>query len=171
MRSSIIVAVVAASLLSLASALVSTAWRRPLVAARAARAPLRALLLPEQASLLVSAALDYSAEIENAVGTEVYTPIFKAGLGLFASGILTAFAAAFIIRKADSFGDLAEEFERGKQTQLIASDMPTEISAAAGAAPAAPEAASTAAAALQAQQAQSTPVSASSSKDLKGLDL
>ena len=29
------------------------------------------------ATLLVSAALDYSAEIENAVGTEIYTPIFK----------------------------------------------------------------------------------------------
>jgi len=81
------------------------------------------LHLVHDPTLLVSAALDYSAEIENAVGTEVYTPIFKAGLTLFASGILTAFAAAFIISKADTFGDLADEFEQGKKTQLIASSM------------------------------------------------
>ena len=78
---------------------------------------------PDQTTLLVSAVLDYSAEIESSVGTEVYTPIFQAGLSLFASGILAAFMAAFIISKSDSWEELGNEFERGKETQLIASDM------------------------------------------------
>jgi hypothetical protein len=66
---------------------------------------------------------DYAAEIEKAVGTEVYTPIFKAGLFLFVSGIVSAFVAAFIISKSDSWEGLNDEFERGKESKLIASDI------------------------------------------------
>ena len=62
---------------------------------------------------------DYASEIENAVGTEIYSPIFKAGLILFASGLISAFIAAFIISKSDSWEELGNEFERGKIAQLI----------------------------------------------------
>ena len=132
--------------------------RQPSMLRRGASTSTRLHILPE-ASLLVSAALDYSAEIEQSVGTEVYTPIFKAGLGLFASGILAAFTAAFIISKADSFGDLADEFERGKETQLIASDM----NAKAGPAPATPAE----------QPSSSVPAvpTTTATQDAKGLDL
>lgn len=82
-------------------------------------------MLPE---LLLAAGMDYSAEIESAtVGTEVYTPIFQAGLSLFASGILAAFVAAFIISKSDSWEELGNEFERGKEKQLIFSEMPDTV--------------------------------------------
>jgi hypothetical protein len=108
------------------------------------------------ATLLESAALDYSAEIENAVGTEIYTPIFKAGLGLFASGILAAVAAAFIISKADTYDGLAEEFERGKVKQLISMDAPKQEPVTAAPTPA--------------TQSQEAPP-ASANNDVKGLDL
>ena len=107
------------------------------------------------ATLLVSAALDYSAEIENAVGTEIYTPIIKAGLGLFASGILAAVAAAFIISKADTYDGLAEEFERGKVKQLISMDAPKQEPVTAP---------------TPATLSQEAP-QASSNNDVKGLDL
>jgi len=117
-------------------------------------------------TLLVSAALDYSAEIENAVGTEVYTPIFKAGLTLFASGILTAFAAAFIISKADTFGDLADEFEQGKKTQLIASSMINDDESKQNS-NSVPATATTQSSAAETSSA----TTATQQKDLKGLDL
>jgi hypothetical protein len=66
---------------------------------------------------------DYATEIENAVGTEIYTPIFKAGLFLFLSGLISAFIAAFIISKSNSWDDLNDEFERGKESQLIVSEL------------------------------------------------
>lgn len=91
------------------------------------RSRLQMAFTPDQTSLLVSAVLDYSAEIESSVGTEVYTPIFQAGLSLFASGILAAFMAAFIISKSDSWEELGNEFERGKETQLIFSEMPDTV--------------------------------------------
>lgn len=69
---------------------------------------------------------DYASEIESAVGTEVYSPIFKAGLFLFVSGIVSAFIAAFIISKSDTWDGLNDEFERGKMSKLIASDMKSE---------------------------------------------
>jgi hypothetical protein len=106
-------------------------------------------------TLLVSAALDYSAEIENAVGTEIYTPIFKAGLGLFASGILAAVAAAFIISNADTYDGLAEEFERGKVKQLISMDAPKQEPVTA------PMPASS----------EAPPAASSANNDVKGLDL
>lgn len=114
------------------------------------------LTMVHDPSFLVSAVLDYSAEIESSVGTEVYAPIFKAGLTLFASGVLAAFAAAFIISKSDSFGDLADEFDRGKQTQLIASDITTTSESSAPVV--APPAASAVAETVE-------------QKDLKGMDL
>ena len=124
------------------------------------RRAVRTLAMVHDPSFLVSAVLDYSAEIESSVGTEVYAPIFKAGLTLFASGVLAAFAAAFIISKSDSFGDLADEFDRGKQTQLIASDIiaSSESSVPLPASVVAPPAVSSVAETVQ-------------QKDLKGMDL
>ena len=66
---------------------------------------------------------DYAAEIEKTVGTEVYTPIFRAGLFLFISGLISAFIAAFIISKANSWDDIYAEFERGKESKLIESEL------------------------------------------------
>lgn len=66
---------------------------------------------------------DYAAEIEKTVGTEVYTPIFRAGLFLFASGLISAFITAFIISKANSWDDIYAEFERGKESKLIESEL------------------------------------------------
>ena len=61
---------------------------------------------------------DYAGEIENAVGEEIYSPIFKAGIFLFASGIVSAIATAFIVSKSNSWESLEEEFEKGKVAQL-----------------------------------------------------
>ena len=62
---------------------------------------------------------DYAAEIEKATGTELYGPIMRAGVILFISGFISAFIAAFIISKSDSWDGLVEEFDRGKEAQLI----------------------------------------------------
>ena len=57
-------------------------------------------LLSESTSSFLVAMGDYAAEIEkNVVGEEVYGPIFKAGLFLFLSGLISAFVSAFIISK------------------------------------------------------------------------
>eukprot|EP01038_Epipyxis_sp_PR26KG_P011548 gene11548-15467_t len=73
-------------------------------------------------TFFLSATADYAAEIEMAVGEEVYSPIFKAGLFLFVSGIISTVIAGFIISKADSWEDLDDEFQRGKESQLIPLD-------------------------------------------------
>lgn len=66
---------------------------------------------------------DYAAEIEKAsVGEEVYAPIFRAGIFLFLSGLVSAAAAAFIISKANSWEALGQEFEDGKKDKLIFSE-------------------------------------------------
>ena len=74
-------------------------------------------------STVLIAVGDYAAEIEKTVGTEVYTPIFRAGLFLFISGLISAFIAAFIITKANSWDDIYAEFERGKESKLIESEL------------------------------------------------
>lgn len=66
---------------------------------------------------------DYAAEIEKGVGEEIYAPIFKSGLVLFGSGLISAFMAAAIIAKSDSWEELGLEFERGKIAQLIELDV------------------------------------------------
>lgn len=66
---------------------------------------------------------DYAAEIEKGVGEEIYAPIFKSGLVLFGSGLISAFMAAAIIAKSDSWEELGLEFERGKVAQLIELDV------------------------------------------------
>lgn len=71
---------------------------------------------------LIAAGVDYASEIENAVGEEIYGPIFQAGIFLFVSGIVAAFGVAFIVSKSDAWDDLEEEFDAGKQKQLIVSD-------------------------------------------------
>ena len=72
--------------------------------------------IPSSTALL---AVDYVTEIQNAVGIEIYTPIFKAGLFLFVSGILSAAITALIINSADTWSELAEEIQLGKESQLI----------------------------------------------------
>lgn len=69
---------------------------------------------------------DYAAEIEKGVGEEIYAPIFKSGLVLFGSGLISAFMAAAIITKADSWEELGLEFERGKIAQLIELEVNTD---------------------------------------------
>ena len=66
---------------------------------------------------------DYAAEIEKGVGEEIYAPIFKSGLVLFGSGLISAFMAAAIVAKSDSWEELGLEFERGKVAQLIDLDV------------------------------------------------
>ena len=69
---------------------------------------------------------DYAAEIEKGVGEEIYAPIFKSGLVLFGSGLISAFMAAAIIAKSNSWEELGLEFERGKVAQLIELEVNTE---------------------------------------------
>ena len=88
-------------------------------------------VLDHVSSQIVAAGADYASEIENAVGEEIYGPIFKAGIFLFASGIVAAFGVAFIVSKSDSWNDLEVEFDEGKKKQLIVSDSDTDMAAAA----------------------------------------
>jgi hypothetical protein len=70
-------------------------------------------------SVLLSVNADYASEIENAVGEEVYGPIFKAGIFIFASGLVSAAIVAFIVSYRDSWDDLGDEIVAGKEAQLI----------------------------------------------------
>lgn len=70
-------------------------------------------------SQFISVMADPAAEIEAAVGEEIYGPIFKAGIFIFASGLVSAFIAAAIVSSRDSWDDLDSEFEQGKMKQLI----------------------------------------------------
>lgn len=70
-------------------------------------------------SHLIAVAADYAAEIENAVGVEVYGPIFKAGIFIFISGIISSVVVAFIVTKSNSWEALEEEFTKGKEAQFI----------------------------------------------------
>ena len=80
-------------------------------------AKLRAL--PDISTSFVSVG-DFAAEIvQKTVGTEVYTPIFQAGIFLFASGLLSALVAAFIVAKSNTWEELSQELEEGKLSQLI----------------------------------------------------
>lgn len=65
------------------------------------------------------AVVDYAAEIENAVGTEIYSPIFQSGLLLFASGVISSVIAAFLVNSFGSWEEIENDFEAGKQSQLI----------------------------------------------------
>ena len=92
---------------------------------------LQASFLDQVSSQLVAVGgADYASEIENAVGEEIYGPIFKAGVFLFVSGVVAAFGVAFIVSKSDSWNDLQDEFDVGKQKQLISSDAEIDIAAA-----------------------------------------
>ena len=100
---------------------------------------------------------DYAAEIEKATGTEIYSPIFKSGLLLFASGLISAFIAAFIVAKSNSWEALGVEFDEGKMKQLI------ELDAAKGDASTSP----TAPIVVE----NKTVVDSSATADVKGFDL
>jgi hypothetical protein len=83
---------------------------------------LQSSTLDQASTALVSLGADYASEIENAVGEEIFGPIFQAGIFLFVSGIVAAFGVAFIVSKSDAWDDLEEEFDAGKKMQLISSD-------------------------------------------------
>lgn len=77
-----------------------------------------ALQLSGSDSMILSA-MDYAAEvIQNTGSKEDYGPVFRAGLFLFASGIISTFIAAFIITKSNSWDGLVDELERGKEAKL-----------------------------------------------------
>eukprot|EP01039_Chlorochromonas_danica_P009726 gene9726-10760_t len=61
---------------------------------------------------------DYANEIERATGPEIYGPIFRAGLLLFASGVISACITTFLVVKFDKWKDLEDEFKAGKESQL-----------------------------------------------------
>jgi hypothetical protein len=46
---------------------------------------------------------EYAAAIEQATGTEVYGPTMRAGIFIFISGFVSAFLAAFIVLKSNSW--------------------------------------------------------------------
>ena len=78
---------------------------------------------PELMSTTTLIALgDYAAEIEQATGSEIYGPIMKAGVFIFVSGFLSAFLAGFIISQSNSWEGLMEEFDEGKEAQLLNMD-------------------------------------------------
>ena len=67
---------------------------------------------------------DYAAEIEKStVGEEVYGPIFRAGLFLFLSGVVSEFIVAAIVTKAGTWDSLKDEFDEGKRSQFIYSEL------------------------------------------------
>ena len=81
------------------------------------------LNLGDVPSLLLTVG-DYAAEIEKAtVGEEVYLPIFRAGLLLFLSGVISAFIAAAIVTKSGTWESLKDEFDEGKRSQYIYSEL------------------------------------------------
>lgn len=62
---------------------------------------------------------DFATEIvESTVTDDIYGPIFKAGLFLFLSGIVSTIIAASIISKSNTWESLNAEFESGKENQL-----------------------------------------------------
>jgi hypothetical protein len=95
---------------------------RGLQSKRARSSALQSSTLDHASTALVSLGADYASEIENAVGEEIFGPIFQAGIFLFVSGIVAALGVAFIVSKSDAWDDLEEEFDAGKKMQLISSD-------------------------------------------------
>lgn len=69
-------------------------------------------------SYIAAASADYASEIEGSVGSEIYGPIFKAGLFIFVSGFVSAFAVAAIVTQSGTWDALEEEFQAGKESQL-----------------------------------------------------
>eukprot|EP01031_Cornospumella_fuschlensis_P036587 gene36587-44382_t len=61
---------------------------------------------------------DFAAEIEKATGPEIYGPIFKAGLFLFLSGIVSAVIASVIVIQSDAWDELDAQFESGEAAQV-----------------------------------------------------
>lgn len=112
----------AAALLAI-DALKFTRLREPVRRLSRGTASTRLGLTSSRVDSFLIAVGDYAAEIEKAtVGEEVYAPIFRAGIFLFTSGLVSAAVAAFIISKADSWEDLGQEFEEGKKDKLIFSE-------------------------------------------------
>ena len=115
---------------------------------------------------------DYAAEIEKAVGEEIYSPIFKSGLVLFGSGLISAFIAAFIVSKSNSWEELENEFERGKIKQLIELDgQGGAVASGAAVSSISNTAASDSPAPAAAAAASAAATVEKSSSDMKGFDL
>eukprot|EP01041_Mallomonas_annulata_P000895 gene895-1732_t len=78
-----------------------------------------ALQFSGDATTALIAVGDFAAEIEGSVGTEIYAPIFRAGLFIVFSGFISAIIAGVLVNAGDSWDELGMEFERGKEAQLI----------------------------------------------------
>eukprot|EP00607_Mallomonas_marina_P007476 CAMPEP_0182416798 /NCGR_PEP_ID=MMETSP1167-20130531/1157_1 /TAXON_ID=2988 /ORGANISM="Mallomonas Sp, Strain CCMP3275" /LENGTH=153 /DNA_ID=CAMNT_0024589875 /DNA_START=64 /DNA_END=525 /DNA_ORIENTATION=+ len=85
------------------------------------------LYLSDSLTSTVLAVGDFAAEIEGAVGSEIYAPIFRAGLFIVLSGFISAAIAGIIVNSADSWEELSMEFERGKEAQLTPVDTAEDI--------------------------------------------
>merc|ERR1712147_390218 len=81
---------------------------RPPLRSHARAAPRAAL--PDTLLLLAEATADTKATVTEAVGAEVYGPIFFGGIGLFLVGIGGAAVTALIIDKSDAYERLADDF-------------------------------------------------------------
>merc|ERR1712147_327348 len=81
---------------------------RPPLQTRVRAAPRAAL--PDTLLLLAEATADTKATVTEAVGAEVYGPIFFGGIGLFLVGIGGAAVTALIIDKSDAYERLADDF-------------------------------------------------------------
>ena len=75
--------------------------------------------LIQASSLLTAVTADFAAQIEEAVGPEVYRPIFLYGIFLGFSGLIVCGIAALLITKFNLQEELNRQFDEGKQAQLI----------------------------------------------------
>mmetsp|Transcript_21387 Transcript_21387/g.65736 ORF Transcript_21387/g.65736 Transcript_21387/m.65736 type:complete len:157 (+) Transcript_21387:231-701(+) len=91
----------------------AAAFRAPRAPPRARRAAPRALALDG----LLLAAGD-SATVVEAVGSEIYGPIFAGGIALFAAGVGGALVTAIIIDQSDAYERLAEDFSAASTRDL-----------------------------------------------------
>ncbi len=75
--------------------------------------------LIQTSTLLTAVTADFAAQIEEAVGPEVYRPIFLYGIFLGFSGLFVCALAALVIVKFNLQDELNRQFDEGKQAQLI----------------------------------------------------
>lgn len=61
---------------------------------------------------------DFAQEIENAVGSEIYGPIFRYGIFIIFGGIVSAFITAFLVSRGDLWSELRDEFSAANELTL-----------------------------------------------------
>lgn len=91
---------------------------RPPLPTRVRAAPRAAL--PDTLLLLAEATADTKATVTEAVGAEVYGPIFFGGIGLFLVGVGGAAVTALLIDKSDAYERLADDFMAEGKRELEA---------------------------------------------------